>query len=200
MQKIETIEDLESRYKPAVPTSLQKVVTELTPLYQRWIEASRFVVVSTVGPEGTDGSPRGDNDSVVKISDSKTILLPDWQGNNRLDSLRNIVRDGRISLMFMVPASENVIRINGHAVLTADENIVAGFDKTGKTPNTVIVVTVHEAYFQCAKALMRSQLWKAEDRSEKVPTAGQFIKAIDEDFDDKSYDAGYHENSQPRMW
>ena len=113
MTKITTIEELETHYGAAVPRSLTKVADHLTPAYARWIMASRFMVLSTVGPEGTDASPRGDDGSVVRIDGPSRILLPDWMGNNRIDSLRNIVRDPRVSVMFMVPGSGNVVRVNG---------------------------------------------------------------------------------------
>lgn len=200
MTPITSIEELETHYGPANPASLQKVQAELTPKYHDWISASRFVVLSTVGPEGTDASPRGDDGPVVAIADKKTLLLPDWRGNNRLDSLKNIVRDDRVSLMFMVPGSNNVVRVNGRAVLTADEDLRNRFDKAGKTPATVIVVTIEELYFQCAKALMRSSLWTSEDESDRVPSAGDFIKEINEGFDSKAYDDGYADYAKPRMW
>ena len=120
MDYIDDIASLEALYgRPGAP-SLRKVANQLTPLYRRWIMASRLCVLTTVGPGGTDGSPRGDDGPVVVELDPKTLVMPDWRGNNRLDSLRNIVEDGRVSLMFMVPGSNNVMRINGQARLTAD--------------------------------------------------------------------------------
>ncbi len=200
MQVITDIRDLEALYDQAVPRSIDKVATSMTPLYRQWIEASRFVILSTVGPEGTDASPRGDNGPVVRIADAKTLLLPDWRGNNRLDSLRNIVRDARVSLMFMVPGSDNVVRVNGKALLTADREITASFEKNGKAPKTVIVVSIGELYFQCAKAIMRAALWSAGNESDRVPTAGQFGREQDQGFDAASYDGGYAEYAKSRMW
>lgn len=199
MTQITTIEDLEALYDAAVPASLDKVVRRITPLYAKWLEAARFCVVTTVGPEGTDGSPRGDSGPVVRVVDDKTLHLPDWRGNNRLDSLRNIVRDGRISLMFMVPGASNVIRINGTAILTADPAVTQTFDQRGTHPKSVIVVTMGEAYFQCAKAIMRSELWTA-DQDVDLPTAGQMIKEQKAEFDARSYDDGYAEYAKTRMW
>lgn len=200
MQTIESLEALEALYDAPVPASLTKVTTRITPNYYQWIEASRFVMLSTVGPEGTDGSPRGDDGPVVHIADDRTIWLPDWRGNNRIDSLRNIVRDGRVSLMFMVPGCNNVVRVNGTAALSPDPALTGHFAKSGKTPKLVIVVSIGEMYFQCAKALMRSKLWASGDESASVPTAGQFIKEMQTDFDDKAYDDGYAEYAKPRMW
>jgi len=191
---------LEALYDDASPGSLDKVAGRVTPLYRRWIEASRFVMLSTVGPEGTDCSPRGDDGSVVRVADETTLMLPDWRGNNRIDSLRNIVRDGRVSLTFMVPGSVNVVRVNGTGVVTAEADALARFDKGGKTPRTVTVITVREVYFQCAKALMRSGLWNVGDESDELPTAGDFLREAKEGFDGESYDAGYPAYAKERMW
>ncbi len=199
MQKITDVSALNALYPEAADLSLTKVARAITPLYRRWIGASRFVVLSTVGPEGTDGSPRGDDGPVVQIHDDTTLLLPDWRGNNRLDSLRNIVRDGRVSLMFMVPGCDTVVRVNGTAILTDESELLQGFEKAGKTPATVIVVTIGEMYFQCAKALMRAQLWAGMDRPD-LPTAGDFLREMKSDFDGKAYDAGYAEYARGRMW
>ena len=198
MNTIKSIEALETLYGAPVERSLTKVKTHVTPLYREWIKASRFMVLSTVGPEGTDASPRGDDGPVVQISDTKTLLLPDWKGNNRLDSLRNIVRDDRVSCMFMVPGSLNVVRVNGTAVLTDDDALRDRFEKKGKRPATVVVITVRELYFQCAKAIMRSDLWNAPHSD--VPSAGQFVREVDQDFDAETYDATYPDYAKPRMW
>lgn len=200
MKTIDTLTELEALYGPVSPRSVEKVRPVLSPLYRRWIGAARFVVLSTTGPDGTDGSPRGDIDPVVRVEDETTLLLPDWQGNNRLDSLRNIVSDGRVSLMFMVPGALNVVRVNGRAVLTADPALTGSFEVNGKHPKTVIVITVAEVYFQCAKALMRSELWSGGDQSEGLPSAGEFVREVSEDFDAAGYDAGYAAYARDRMW
>ena len=198
MQTVTSIEELETLYAAPAPASLIKVTKKMTPRYRQWIEAARFVVVSTVGPEGTDSSPRGDDGPVVRIADEKTVLLPDWSGNNRIDTLRNVVRDERVSLMFMVPGCNNVVRINGTAVLAVDDGLRESFAKNGKRPATVIVVTIGEMYFQCAKAIMRAELWNGA--TPEVPTAGQFIKEMKSDFDADGYDAGYPEYAKGRLW
>lgn len=200
MQTIDSIEALEAHYGTVSPIAREKVRDRLSPCYRRWIEGSRFAVLTTVGPEGTDASPRGDDGPVVAVADDRTLMLPDWQGNNRLDSLRNIVRDGRVSLMFMVPGSKNVVRVNGTAVLAADAATCGRFEQRGRHPRTVIVVTVDEVYFQCAKALMRSRLWEADDESAGLPTAGEFIREFKENHDAAAYDAGYAEYARERMW
>ncbi len=201
MKLIETMAELEAVYDaPPVKSSLDKVADRLTPLYRQWITASRFCVLSTVGPEGTDASPRGDDGPVVVELDPKTLAMPDWRGNNRIDSLRNIVRDGRVSLMFMVPGSANVVRVNGTARLTADPEMTSRFEQRGKHPRSVILVEIGEVYFQCAKAIMRSRLWSGEDDSGAVPTAGQMVREADAGFDAEDYDTRYAERAQERMW
>ncbi|MEL7013273.1 MAG: pyridoxamine 5'-phosphate oxidase family protein [Pseudomonadota bacterium] len=200
METIDTVEALEALYDAPLPSPLAKVQRALTPNYRKWIAQSRFLVLTTVGPEGTDASPRGDDGPVVKIEDEATLLLPDWRGNNRLDSLRNIVRDGRVSLMFMVPGCLNVVRVNGRAVLSTDPGLTDRFVRAGKVPKTVIVISVSEVYFQCAKALMRSGLWSGEDRSDDLPTAGEFIREFTGTFDAEAYDDGYGDYAKDRMW
>lgn len=200
MRAIGNLSELEDLYGAPIPTSVAKVATRLTPRYREWIGASRFVILTTVGPEGTDASPRGDVEPVVRIADDKTILLPDWRGNNRLDSLRNIVADGRTSLLFMVPGCNNVVRVNGHAIVTADADLTRSFARKNKAPRTVIVMSVEEVYFQCAKALMRSHLWSGEDLSAGVPTAGEFIREFQAGFDAAAYDDGYGDYARERMW
>ncbi|MDJ0627933.1 MAG: pyridoxamine 5'-phosphate oxidase family protein [Rhodobacter sp.] len=201
MKPIETIADLEAVYDaPPVQASLDKVADRLTPLYRQWIMASRFCVLSTVGPEGTDASPRGDDGPVVAEIDETTLAMPDWRGNNRIDSLRNIVRDGRVSLMFLVPGANNVVRINGRAQVTADPAMTDRFEQRGRHPRSVILIEIGEVYFQCAKAIMRAGLWSGEDDSGKVPTAGQMVREADAAFDADGYDSGYAEYAKSRMW
>lgn len=200
MKPIASVEELTALYPETVPGAITKVADHLTPLYRRWIAASRFMILTTVGAEGTDASPRGDVGPVAHTASNQTLWIPDWRGNNRLDSLKNIVTDGRTSLLFMVPGSNNVVRINGTSTLTADANLTGHFSANGKQPRTVIVVTVQEAYFQCAKALMRSKLWESVGEAPGVPTAGEFLKEVTAGFDAKAYDDGYPEYAKDRMW
>ncbi|MAV67569.1 MAG: pyridoxamine 5'-phosphate oxidase [Gammaproteobacteria bacterium] len=200
MQTIESIEALEAHYGKVSPPALSKVCDHIIALYQRWIKASRFMILSTVGPDGTDASPRGDNDKVVRIVDARTRWLPDWKGNNRLDSLKNIVEDGRLSLMFMVPGPDTVARINGEAIVTADDDITGAFERDGKLPCTVTVITVREVYFQCAKALMRSGFWQIGGASTKIPIAGEFLQEHAPEFAAASCDEGYPQCAKGRLW
>lgn len=200
MDYVRDVSELETLYSEVSPRSVEKVFSQLTPHYQRWIEAARFVVLSTIGPEGTDASPRGDDGPVVRIADPKTLLLPDWAGNNRIDSLRNIVRDPRLSLMFMVPGCVNVVRVNGTGRVFVDEAITKQFERAGKHPRSVVQITIGEIYFQCAKALYRSGLWTRGDESAQVPTAGEFVREFVEGFDAKAYDSGYPGYAKSKMW
>ena len=199
MDRIESLAALEALFDAPSPRSLTKVATRLTPHYRTWIGASRFCILSTVGANGTDASPRGDDGPVVRIADDRTIWMPDWRGNNRLDSLRNIVTDGRISLMFLIAGANTVVRVNGTAVVTADPDITQAFVQSGKQPKVVIVVTIGEVYFQCAKALMRARLWDGA-APDGLPTAGQFLREADAGFDARGYDDGYAEYAKGRMW
>lgn len=200
MSRIATIEDLEAIYGTPGGIELDKVATHLTPVYWRWISRSRFCVLSTVGPEGTDGSPRGDDRPVVTSPDPQTLLLPDWRGNPRKDSLRNIVRDPRVSLMFMIPGSDNVVRVNGSAEIRTDADLLESFAYERVLPRTVLKVTVGEVYFQCARALRRSALWSGADESAGLPTAGEMTAAHKEGFDAVAYDVAWPARADKTMW
>lgn len=194
------LSQLEAIYQAPVPASLTKVADHLTPQYRRWVEAAKFCVLSTVGPEGTDGTPRGDDGPVVMVRDAQTLLMPDWAGNNRIDSLRNIVRDPRCSLMFLIAQENNVVRINGTCQITADQELRQRFAKGQKLPRTVLVFTIAEVYFQCAKALMRSALWQADTRPD-IPTAGDFLKELSKGAEGgAAYDAVYEERAKAQFW
>lgn len=198
--KIASVAALEALYADPVPSALRKVATRLTPLYRRWIEGARFCVLSTVGPSGVHGSPRGDDGPVVRVRDETTLLMPDWRGNNRLDCLRDIVQDGRVALLFLVPGTDTTVRVNGRAVLTDDAALCRSFEQRGKHPTTVIVVTVAEVYTQCAKALMRSGLWGRDD-SAGLPTVGEILADMSNGVDGGAeYDANYTEYAKSRMW
>ena len=199
-RKIDTLETLDGLYKSPVPTALRKVADHLTPLYRRWIEGSRFCILSTVGPEGVHGSPRGDDGPVVRVQDAKTVMMPDWRGNNRLDCLRDIVSDGRAALLFLVPGTNTTVRVNGRAFLTDDPDLCTSFEQREKHPVTVIVFEVDEVYTQCAKALLRSDLWNRND-ADGLPTVGDILADMTNgELDGAEYDRNYVVNAQPRMW
>lgn len=201
MKFLQTTEALEALYDTPGEAALLKVAPQLSPSYRAWIEASRFCVLSTVGPEGCDGSPRGDAGPVVMVLDDKTLALPDWRGNQRLDTLRNILADARISLMFMVAGSNNVVRINGAAQITADTDLRARFAKQGKTPATVIVIRIAEVYFQCARALVRAGLWQGGDLPTDLPSAGDMLREITSgEFDGETYDKEWPGRAAKSLW
>lgn len=201
MDAIDSIAALEAHYGTPGAASIKKVTAFLTPAYRKWIEASRFCILTTVGPNGTDGSPRGDEGPAVTVLDDRTLAMPDWRGNNRLDSLRNIVEDGRVSLMLMVPGKTNVIRVNGTAIVTADADLRARFARDGgKQPATVIVIQIGEVYSQCARALMRSALWKGDYEGD-LPSVGDMLAEIDSGaFDGAAYDAEWLPRAKTTMW
>ena len=201
MNFVASIEDLEALYGTPGAPSLRKVARQMTPLYRKWIMASRLCMLATVGPAGTDDSPRGDDGPVVLELDPGTLALPDWYGNNRIDSLRNIVRDGRVSLMFLVPGSNNVVRVNGTAKVTADADLRARFEKHGKQPATVIVITIGEIYGQCARALIRSKTWTSGDQSEGLPSFGDLLaEASDGEEGGAVYDREWAPRAAKTMW
>ena len=198
---IKTIEDLEALYAKPGTASIRKVAQQMTPVYRRWIMASRFCVLSTVGPEGTDGSPRGDDGPVVTEIDANTLAMPDWRGNNRMDSLRNIVRDPRVSLMFMVPGSTSVVRLNGTAQITADGDMLRRFQRDGIHPRSVILIDIAEIYFQCARAILRARLWTSQDESADLPTPGEMLKETTAgEVGGPAYDAEWPERAKKSMW
>lgn len=201
MTWITTLDDLHAYYDQPAEAATVKVTPHLTPAYRAWIDRARFCILTTVGPEGTDGSPRGDEGPVVTVLDPQTLALPDWHGNNRIDSLRNIVRDGRVSLMFLIPGALNALRVNGSAKLTADPALRARFGRDGKLPRTVIVIRIFEVYSQCARALIRSALWTSGDQSQGLPTVGDMLREITEGrIDGATYDADWPTRAAQTMW
>ena len=201
MDWITTLTALHAHYGTPATPAMAKVAPHLTPAYRAFLDRSRFCILSTVGPEGTDGSPRGDAGPVVTVLDASTVALPDWKGNERIDSLRNILRDGRVSLYFLIPGSTTSLRINGTARLTADPTLCAQFTKDGKQPRTVIVIKIAEIYSQCARALQRSALWISGDQSAGLPTVGQMMQdASDGAIDGAAYDTDRATRAHLGMW
>lgn len=198
---ISDLEDLHRHYGTPMAPALRKQTPYVTPAYAGFIAASRFCILSTVGPEGTDGSPRGDLGPVVTLEDPQTLLMPDWKGNDRIDSLRNILRDGRVSLIFLVPGSTTSVRVNGTARLTADAALCARFDRDAKAPRTVIVIRVAEVYSQCARALQRSALWTSGDLSAGLPSAGAMLDdATKGEINGAEYDADRQARAHLGWW
>jgi len=183
--------------------STAKVAHHVTPHYRRFIEASPFLALATSGPEGLDCSPRGDLPGFVRVADSETLLLPDRRGNNRIDSLLNVVRDPRVGLMFLIPGIGNALRVNGHAVIEDDPALLGSFAVQGKAPRSVMVVTVREVYFQCARALIRSGLWRADSHVDprSLPTPGQILAEMSQGrVGGDTYDRSWGERARDTMW
>lgn len=198
-----TLEQLEALYDAPLTRSLFKEIDHISDHYRAFIEKSPFVVVATSGPEGLDCSPRGDPPGFVRVVDEKTVLIPDRRGNNRLDTLKNLLRDPRISLLFLIPGVGETLRINGRAELVTDPELCASFTMQGKAPKCVIVVTAERVYFQCSKALTRSRLWDAEMQIPRsaLPSTGEILEALcEEPFDGKAYDATYPEHMKKTIY
>jgi PPOX class probable FMN-dependent enzyme len=177
---VTTMAGLEAMYAQPMETSLLKELDHIGPHYRALIEASPFVALATSGPEGLDCSPRGDAAGFVRIKDERTLLIPDRRGNNRIDTLRNIVRDPRVALLFLIPGVSETMRVNGRAAISTDPELLESFKIDGKAPRCVIVVTIERAYFQCAKAIVRSKLWDPATRIEraKLPSTGAMVAAL----------------------
>jgi PPOX class probable FMN-dependent enzyme len=203
MSIISTLEELEELYGQPAEASLVKEVERVAPQYRALIEVSPFAVLATSGPEGLDCSPRGDQPGFVRVSDEKTLLLPDRRGNNRTDSLRNIIRDPRVALLFMIPGSGTTLRVNGRAVLSSDPDLLDSFAVDGKAPRSVVVITVDSVYFQCARAVARSDLWNADKHVDAscLPTAGQILAELSESrVGGQEYDRAWPERAKQTLW
>ena len=203
MTVIRTEEALEALYGQPADPSLVKVAPVVTREYRALIEASPFAVLATCGPEGIDCSPRGDRPGFVRIHDDRTLMLPDRRGNNRIDSLRNVVRDPRASLLFLIPGSGTTVRVNGKAHLTADAELLDSFAVDGKPPRSVLVLEIDEIYFQCARAIVRSQLWDPEIQVDPktLPTPGRILAAqSDNTVGGDSYDKEWPNRARKSLW
>ena len=204
MTRITSIAALEALYQPApVAASTTKVARAMTPQYRRLIEASPFAALATVGPEGIDCSPRGDRAGFVRIHDDTTLMMPDRRGNNRIDSLRNIVRDPRCAFLFLIPGSGTTMRVNGRAHLSIDPDLLESFAVEDKAPRSVIVLEIDELYFQCARAIIRSELWNPERHIDPatLPTPGQILASMtDNQVGGDSYDQAWPERAKQTMW
>ena len=203
MSVVATIEQLEAIYGYPNEASTVKVADGITPPYRTLIEKSPFAALATCAPEGLDCSPRGDIAGFVRIHDEKTLMMPDRRGNNRVDSLRNIVRDPRVALLFLIPGSGSTLRVNGHAQVSVDQDLLASFKMDGKAPRTVVVMTVDEVYFQCARAIVRSDLWNPDKRVDPrtLPTPGQILAEMSESrVGGEQYDREWPERARQSMW
>jgi uncharacterized protein len=200
---LETVSDLEALYGTPAPASTVKVSNSITPHYRALLERSPFCVLATGGPEGLDCSPRGDVPGFVRIHDDRTLLMPDRRGNDRIDSLRNIVRDPRVGLLFLIPGVGHTVRVNGRARVSNEPALLESLAQDGKHPRTVIVIGVEEVYFQCARAIVRSQLWNAERHVDPavLPTPGQILAAMTAgEVGGEAYDREWPERARKTLW
>jgi len=203
MPILTSVDQLEALYGQPGEAATVKVTDRVIPEYRPFIAASPFVALATSGPEGLDCSPRGDVAGFVRIHDERTLMMPDRQGNNRTDSLRNIIRDPRCAFLFLVPGSGTTLRVNGRAVVDTDAALRASFAVDGKAPRSVIVMTTEAVYFQCARAIVRSELWNPERHVDprSLPTPGSILAALSESrVGGEAYDRAWPARAKATMW
>jgi uncharacterized protein len=200
---VDTLERLEAIYGQIAGAALVKVANHVTDDYARLIASSPFAVLATVGPEGLDCSPRGDRPGFIRVSDDNTLLLPDRRGNNRIDSLRNIVRDPRAALLFLIPGVGTTLRVNGRAQISVEPELLASFAIEGMAPRSVVVLTVDAVYFQCARAILRSRLWEQDARADPaaLPTPGTILAQMSAGtLGGDEYDKRWPERAATSLW
>ena len=203
MSILTSVAELEALYGQPNEASTAKEIAYITPHYRAYIEASPFASLATSGPEGLDCSPRGDRPGFVRIHDERTLMLPDRRGNNRIDSLRNIVRDPRVALLFLIPGLGNTLRVNGRAHINVDPALLESFAVEEKAPRSVMVIEVETIYFQCARALVRSELWNPARHIDPktLPSAGQILAALTQErVGGETYDREWPGRAAKTMW
>jgi PPOX class probable FMN-dependent enzyme len=201
--QVTSIAQLEALYGLPAGAAVVKEIDHINAEYRAFIEASPFFALSTCGPEGLDCSPRGDDPGFVRVVDERTLMIPDRRGNNRVDSLRNIVRDPRVSLLFLVPGVGETFRVIGRATISTDPALTASFIFAGKTPRSVIVVAVERVYFQCSKAIIRSRLWDATRHVDRasLPSNGTILAAITKgEMGGEEFDRAYPERLKATIY
>jgi PPOX class probable FMN-dependent enzyme len=201
--RITTVEQLEALYGQPGEASLVKELDHIIPEYAAFIEASPFVALATGGPEGLDCSPRGDRPGFVRIADPRTLMMPDRRGNNRADSLKNVIEDPRVGLLFLVPGSGTTLRVNGRAHISIEPGLCESFAMEGKPARSVLVVAVERVYFQCARAIHRSELWNAERHVDpkSLPTPGRILEVTSRaHIDGDAYDKQWPGRAKKSMW
>ncbi|WP_020180959.1 pyridoxamine 5'-phosphate oxidase family protein [Methylopila sp. M107] len=203
MFAITTIEALEAIYGRPQETSIVKETPFLTDEYRAIVEASPFATLATAGPEGLDCSPRGDEPGFVRVVDERTLALPDRRGNNRIDSLRNIVRDPRVALLFLVPGFGATLRVNGRATISVAPDLLASFAVEQKAPRSVTLISIDAVYFQCARAIMRSGLWNPSRHAAPgaLPTPGDMLASISKGrIGGQAYDEAWPKKAADTLW
>ncbi|WP_233855884.1 pyridoxamine 5'-phosphate oxidase family protein [Paraburkholderia sp. HD33-4] len=194
-----TIEQLEALYARPGERALRKEIQYVNDDYRAFIAAAPFAVLATSGPDGLDCSPRGDAAGFVRVVDERTLALPDRPGNNRLDSLRNVIVDPRIALLFVIPGVGETLRVNGRGRVSNDAALLDSFCVDGKLPRTVLLIDVDAVYFHCSKALVRSQLWDPARHVERsqLPSAGEILQRIIATNDGEQFDAAAYDRELP---
>jgi uncharacterized protein len=201
--EIDSLDSLAALFGPVQEASRRKEVTTLPQVYQEMVRASPFCVLATTGPDGMDASPRGDAPGFVAVVDAQTLHLPERRGNNRIDSLRNILNDPRVAMLFLIPGCGETLRINGRAQILAGPGVLAPYAVSGRLPTCVVEVRVEAAFFQCARAIQRSRLWApvSPDAIAHVPSAGQMLAALsDGALGGPAYDAELPERQQATLY
>ena len=201
--RIHDLETLAALYGAPSEASIRKEVDHLHPYYRALVEAAPFAVLATAGPEGLDASPRGDAPGFVVVEDERTLLLPDRRGNNRVDSLRNVIRDPRVALLFLVPGLGETLRVNGRAHLSVAPDLLARFEVDAKLPRSVLVVQVDSVYFQCSRAIVRAALWDPARHppSGSLPSPGKILAALTHDgIDGPAYDQALSERVRTTLY
>jgi PPOX class probable FMN-dependent enzyme len=201
---ITSLAALEALYDQSpAEASILKETDRVVPVYRALIEASPFAALATRGPEGLDCSPRGDGPGFIRVRDDRTLLLPDRRGNNRIDSLRNIVRDRQVALLFLIPGLGETLRVNGRATISVEPALLESFSVDGKAPKSVLVIAVEAVYFQCARAIVRSDLWNPHKHVARsaLPSAGQILAALSRSgFDGEAYDRALPERQRATLY
>lgn len=203
MAVINSINELEALYgKPATP-SVIKEVDYLTAEYMAIIEASPMMILATCGTGGLDCTPRGDVRGFARILDKHTIVFPDRRGNNRIDSLRNIIQDNRVAILFLIPGVGTTLRINGTATISSDHELLESFAVDGNPPKTAVIVSIQSAFFHCARAIVRSGLWNPETfiESTEVPSPGEILAALSRGVHGGTkYDEEWPQRAKKTLW
>jgi len=198
-----TVEGLRALYGMPAGASVKKEADHVHPMYRPFIEASPWLAIATLGPHGLDTSPRGDAPGFVEVADDHTLLLPDRRGNNRIDTLRNIAHDPRVSLLFLVPGHNETLRVLGTARISVHPDLLARFEVDGKPPRSVMVISVGKVFFQCGRAVLRSGLWNPARhvREGAMPTAGSVLEVLTaREIDGAAYDAALPERQRTTLY
>lgn len=206
MNQITSVAELEKVYGEPVDRALWKEIDHINDHYKSFIEASPFLILATHGENGVDCSPRGDPAGFAKVNNPKNIMLPDRKGNNRLDSLRNILHNPKVGLIFLVPNAGETIRVSGFAEILVEPKLCKSFSMNGKPASSVLNITVEKAYFQCQKAIHRSKLWDSSSYIDRasLPSAGEMTQYFSDKkgiaFDGETYDKNYSEHIKKTIY